>query len=186
MDRHHLIDELQRSQPGSRLGNTDRSGSFTLCPPAGQVTDMVAGYGPWSYGDDNMKLTTRVVQGAASAVCLSCTLAITNVSAATTDRQTKQIAAYDLKVAVAAAIRAGSARLDVEGVSGQPTGKIVQTSTAFIGERSISIGAAQATVLLLGGVAYISGNKQGLTSYFGFPAEAGSSLSGRWISLHST
>ncbi len=47
----------------------------------------------------------------------------------------------------------------------------------------MAIGKERISIVLVGGIAYFSGNSQGLTSYFGLPASTATSLSGRWISI---
>jgi hypothetical protein len=82
-----------------------------------------------------------------------------------------------------AAKGAGSARITVNFFSGSTTGKVVQDSSADSGEQTVAIGKELASVVLVGGVAYISGNRQGMTSYFGLPANLAPTLAGRWISV---
>ena len=67
--------------------------------------------------------------------------------------------------------------------SGSTTGKVVQDSSLRSGEQTVAIGKELASVVLVGGVAYISGNGQGMTSYFGLPTALGPTLAGRWISV---
>jgi len=44
----------------------------------------------------------------------------------------------------------------------------------------------QASTLVVGGVAYISGNQPGLTNYFGFPAAAARKAGSQWVSISSS
>lgn len=54
------------------------------------------------------------------------------------------------------------------------------------GRQVITPDGAHATVVLVGGVAYIQGDAAALTKYFGFPSADSSQLAGKWISLRST
>ena len=90
---------------------------------------------------------------------------------------------HALKAAMAAATNAGSVRITVQFVTGRSTGEVVQDSGRDSGLQTVAIGKERASVLLLGGVAYISGNRQAVVSYFGFPTSTGTLLAGRWISL---
>jgi hypothetical protein len=47
-------------------------------------------------------------------------------------------------------------------------------------------GGVQAHVLLVAGVAYLSGNQAALISYFGFPAAAARQVGSRWVSIPSS
>jgi len=78
---------------------------------------------------------------------------------------------------------AGSARITVEFYSGSTTGKVVQDSAQQSGEQTVAIGKERASVVLVGRTAYISGNGQGMTSYFGLPSEVVATLGHRWISI---
>jgi hypothetical protein len=80
----------------------------------------------------------------------------------------------------------GSVRITVEFFSGSTTGKVVQDSSRNSGEQTVVIGKEVASVVLVGGVAYISANGQGMTSYFGLPSSLVPTLAGRWISVHPT
>jgi len=51
------------------------------------------------------------------------------------------------------------------------------------GQQVITPEGAHATVRLTGGVAYIQGDSQALTSYFGFPSSVAKQFAGKWISL---
>ena len=78
---------------------------------------------------------------------------------------------------------AGPVRITVHFFSGSTTGKVVQDSSLRSGEQTVAIGKELASVVLVGGAAYISGNGQGMTSYFGLPTALGPTLAGRWISV---
>jgi hypothetical protein len=54
------------------------------------------------------------------------------------------------------------------------------------GRQMITLDGAHATVVLIGGVAYIQGDSAALTNYFGFPSSDSNQLAGKWISLRST
>jgi hypothetical protein len=91
-----------------------------------------------------------------------------------------------LERALTAATKAGSVRITVQFFSGSTTGKVVQDSSQDSGEQTVAIGDERTSVVLLGGQAFISGNRQGMTSYFGLPSSLAPSLAGRWISLQPT
>lgn len=63
---------------------------------------------------------------------------------------------------------------------------ITQDSGPSRGEQDIQFGGIAAKVIVLNGNAYIQGNSQAITSFFGFPAADGPTLAGRWISLSPT
>lgn len=54
------------------------------------------------------------------------------------------------------------------------------------GRQLITIDGAHATVLLVGGVAYIQGDAAALTNYFGFPSSDSTKEAGKWISVKSS
>lgn len=91
--------------------------------------------------------------------------------------------AQALQHSLAAATKAGSARITVEFYSGSTTGRVVQDSSLQSGQQTVAIGKALASVVLNGGTAYISGNAKGMTSYFGLPNTLTATLSGRWIAV---
>jgi len=91
-----------------------------------------------------------------------------------------------LQHSLAAATKAGSARISVEFFSGSTTGRVLQDSSMQSGQQAVAIGKALATTVLVGGTAFISGNAQGMTSFFGLPSALGSTLAGQWISLQSS
>jgi len=88
-----------------------------------------------------------------------------------------------LEHSITSATEAGSARITVQFFSGSTTGSVVQDSSLNSGEQTVSIGKALASTVLVGGVAYISGNGKGMTSYFRLPSAVVPTLSGRWISV---
>lgn len=77
----------------------------------------------------------------------------------------------------------GSVRITVDFYSGSTAGKVVQDSAFQSGEQTIAIGKERASVVLVGRMAYISGNGPGMTSYFGLPSSLVPTLTGRWISI---
>lgn len=66
---------------------------------------------------------------------------------------------------------------------GSRSATITQDSGPGQGEQKIELGGVTAKVILVGGHAYIQGNSQAITQYFGFPAADGPTLAGHWISL---
>ncbi len=110
-------------------------------------------------------------------------LAVTSAaSAATTAGSVSQA----LKHSLNDASETGSARITVQFFSGSTTGKVVQDSSLHSGEQTVAIKNELASVILVDGTAYISGNSGGLTSYFGLPSAQVSTLEGKWISVEST
>jgi hypothetical protein len=91
-----------------------------------------------------------------------------------------------LAATMTAAKTAGSARISVQFVTGSTTGRVVQDSTLHTGKQTTAIKKEVVSIVLVGGVAYISGNTEGLTSYFGLPSSLASTLSGKWVSIQPT
>jgi hypothetical protein len=121
-------------------------------------------------------------------VILACLigLSVTVGSAASVAAASTNAAQHALERSLSAAKGEGSVRITVEFFSGSTTGKVVQDSSVNSGEQTVAIGKEVASVVLVGGVAYISANGQGMTSYFGLPSSLVPTLSGRWISVHPT
>lgn len=86
----------------------------------------------------------------------------------------------------AGATHAGSVRVSVNFVSKGQTGTVVVDSAVETGQEALVYGKQAVGIVLTNGVVYITGNSQGLTSYFGLPASSSTALSGRWISFAST
>ena len=63
---------------------------------------------------------------------------------------------------------------------------MVEDSAAQSAEQTVAIGKGRVSIVLLDGVAYFSGNRQGLDKYFGFPTSVASTLVGHWVSVPST
>ena len=91
-----------------------------------------------------------------------------------------------LRLSLAAATKAGSARISVQFFSGSTTGKVLQDSSLRSGKQTVAIGKALASIILTKGTAYISGNAKGMTSFFGLPSALTSALAGKWISIQPT
>ncbi|HVA07130.1 MAG TPA: hypothetical protein VNG12_10355 [Acidimicrobiales bacterium] len=92
-------------------------------------------------------------------------------------------ASQELQAATAAANSEGSVRITVHFFSGHSTGELVQDTGLSTGVQTVAIGKERISIVLIKGVAYFSGNNQGLTKYFGLPQTLASRLSGRWISV---
>ena len=110
-------------------------------------------------------------------------VAPTGPAAATTSSAS---ASQLLKQSLASATAAGSARISVQFFSGSTTGKVLQDSSLQTGKQTVAIGKEIASVVLVGGTAYISGNSLGMTSFFGMPSTLASAVAGKWISIQST
>jgi hypothetical protein len=114
---------------------------------------------------------------------LSCRFSST---AGATSVESTMSAGQLLKAAIASATKEGSVRVTVRFFSGKVTGKLVQDSSSKMAEQTVAIGKERASIVLSGGEAFISGNAQGLTSYFGVPKAAAGGLLGHWISVSPT
>jgi len=66
---------------------------------------------------------------------------------------------------------------------GTETANITQDSGPDQGEQNIQKSGVAAKVILVNRNAYIQGNSEAVTSYFGFPASDGPTLAGHWISI---
>ena len=117
--------------------------------------------------------------------CLLLSLAVTSEASASVAAGSSGSVNQALKHSLSAASKAGSAKITVQFFSGPVTGKVVQDSSPHSGEQTVAIGKDLASVVLVGGAAYISGNSQGLTSYFGLPSSLVPRIVGHWVSLHS-
>jgi hypothetical protein len=132
-------------------------------------------------------LTSKTArQGLAVVGCLLLSLAVTSEAAASTAAGSSTSVSQALKRSMSAATKAGSARITVQFVSGSTTGKVVQDSSLQSGEQTVAIGQELASTVLVGGTAYISGNGEGMTSYFGLPSKLVSTLAGKWFSVQPT
>ncbi len=118
--------------------------------------------------------------------CLLLSLAVTSEASASVAVGSSGSVTQALKRSLTAATKAGSVKITVQFFSGSTTGKVVQDSSLRSGQQTTAIGKALASVVLVGGTAYISGNSKGLTSYFGLPSAMVPTLTGRWVSLPPT
>ena len=118
--------------------------------------------------------------------CLLLSLAVTSAASASVDRGSSGSVSQMLKRSLAAATKAGSAKISVQFFSGSTTGKVVQDSSLHSGEQTVAIGKELASTALVGGTAYISGNSKGFSSYFGLPRAVVPTLAGRWVSVLPT
>ena len=90
----------------------------------------------------------------------------------------------DLVRSLASAREAGSARISVHFFAGATNGRVVQDSSLNSGKQTVAINKELASVVLMpDGSAFISGNSQGLTSFFALPASMLPALVGRWASV---
>ena len=131
-------------------------------------------------------ISTTARRGLTVAGCLLLSLAVTSGASASVAVGSSTAASQALTHSLSAATAAGSARITVQFFSGSSTGRVVQDSSLHSGAQTIAIGKAVASIVLVGGAAYISGNSEGLTSYFGLPSALGPTLAGRWVSVQST
>jgi hypothetical protein len=114
-----------------------------------------------------------------------CLCASALCDAAGASARTKSLAS-ELAAAAADATQAGSVHVAVKFVSNGQTGDLVVDSAANSGQETLKYGNQVVGIVLVNGVVYITGNRQGLISYFGLPASSGTELSGRWIAFEST
>jgi hypothetical protein len=91
-----------------------------------------------------------------------------------------------LKSAIASATKQGSVRVTVHFFSGNKTGEVVEDSALQTGVQTVAIGQERVSIVLVDGIAYVTGNRQGLTSYMGLPASIATALAGQWISIPPT
>jgi hypothetical protein len=129
--------------------------------------------------------SARARVGLVIATCLL-GLSVTSEGSASAASPSTSSVRQTLQHSLRAAKGAGSVRITVQFFSGSTTGKVVQDSSVGSGEQTVAIGKELASIVLVGGVAYISGNTQGMTSYFGLPASLVPTLAGRWISVQPT
>lgn len=124
---------------------------------------------------------------AASLGSLAGALAGTANTSAATSPFHGQTASQVLTEAVAASTQEGSVHDVAVFTSGKISTAFVQDSTSHSGQQSITIGKTErASVILLDNVAYISGNKQAVVGFFGFPKSLGLALAEKWISFQPT
>jgi hypothetical protein len=88
--------------------------------------------------------------------------------------------------AVSHAKSAGWAHIVVTEQKGQQAMTMTQDSGPTAGEQTITGGGIVAKVILIGTAAYIQGNGQAITGYFGFPSSAVATLANRWIAIPPT
>src|SRR5580704_6304338 len=86
--------------------------------------------------------------------CLLLSLAVESGASASVAVGTSASASHVLMHSLAAATKAGSARITVQFFSGSSTGKVVQDSSLHSGEQTVATGGALASVVLVGGAAY--------------------------------
>jgi hypothetical protein len=135
--------------------------------------------------------TAAIVSKAARAVltlagCLLLSLAVTSEASASVAVGSPGTVAQALKHSLSAATEAGSVRITVQFFSGPVTGKVVQDSSLDSGKQTVAIGQEVASVVVVGGAGYFSGNRKGLTSYFGVPTSLVSKVIGHWVSLQAS
>jgi len=121
--------------------------------------------------------------GALATAFLVLILAVMAGVAGAASRRPPGSASQLVKAAIAAAKHQGSVRVTVHFVTGNVTGEVVEDSARQSGVQTVAIGKERISIILLNGTAYVTGNSQGLISYFGFPASIASTMAGRWISI---
>jgi hypothetical protein len=91
-----------------------------------------------------------------------------------------------VKTAISAADKVGSVRVTVHFFSGKSTGVLIEDSARSSAEQTVAIGKERASIVLVDGTVYFSGNNSGLVDYFGLTQALASTLSNRWISASPT
>jgi len=84
------------------------------------------------------------------------------------------------------ALAQGWAHIAIHVSLGSQTAVFSDDSGPTSGRQVIVVGQSDATVVLVGGIAYIQGNASAMQNYFGFPASAAPGLANRWISFSSS
>ncbi len=95
-------------------------------------------------------------------------------------------ASSELATAIATSEGAGSVHVVSHLVAGHRSATFVGDAAAHAGTQTVTIGSERATVIVVGGVAYIRGNRAAVISYFGFPKSVAPRLANRWISVLSS
>ncbi len=132
-------------------------------------------------------LTSKTARHGLTLVgCLLLGLVVSPAVSASAAVGTSGSVSQALSHSLAAATKAGSARITVQFFSGSATGKVVQDSSLHSGQQTVAIGKELASTAFVGDKAYISGNSKGLTSYFGLPSAVVPTLAGRWVSVQPT
>ncbi len=131
-------------------------------------------------------LTSKSVARRGLTVAGGLLLSLTVTSVASASPAASGSASQALKHSLNDATEAGSARITVQFFTGSTTGKVVQDSSLHSGEQTVAIGKELVSTVLVGGAAYISGNSQGLTTYFGLPSALVPTLNGKWVSVQPT
>ena len=158
--------------------------SFTEASSCRRVRDTRRGYGASDMSVLTNKCSRRTSLSLLVPVCLfSLTVLCPSSSGAA---KSSVSASQLLRTAIASATQQGSVRVTVHFFSGNKTGEVVQDSAVQSGVQPVAIGNERVSMVLVGGIAYVTGNRQGLTSYMGLPAPIATALAGQWISIPPT
>ncbi len=159
-------------------------GSFTGASCCRRVRDTRRGYGA-----PCMELSTNTWSRrmALSLLVPACAFPLallypSSSGALTTSNSASQL----LKAAIASATQHGSVHVTVHFFSGSKTGEVVEDSALQSGVETVAIGQERVSIVLTDGMAYVTGNRQGLLSYMGLPASMATALAGQWISIPPT
>jgi hypothetical protein len=152
----------------ARLEVTEPTQTFMVCSPQDRVSDTVFGYGAAFVDTLYKKWTKRVRLTMLALACLLPGAALARAAGAAS-AGSSNAAGKLLKATIASAARQGSFRVTVHFVNGGVSGEVVQDSAGHSGVQTVAIGKERISIVLVGGIAYFSGNSQGLTSYFGLP-----------------
>jgi hypothetical protein len=118
--------------------------------------------------------------------CVCASVGVAPIASGAATQRSQGMASRTLRAAIASASREGSVRVTVHFFSGHTTGEVVQDSAQQSAEQSVAIGKERISILLVDGVAYISGNSEGLVSYFGIPKPTATTIASQWISIPPT
>jgi len=157
--------------------------SFTGASCCRRVRDTRRGYGAPCMNLDEHVVETDDALALGSRMRISACSALPGlVGALTTSNSASQL----LKTAIASATQHGSVHVTVHFFSGNRTGEVVEDSALQSGVETVAIGQERVSIVLAHGMAYVTGNRQGLLSYMGLPASMATALAGQWISIPPT
>ena len=91
-----------------------------------------------------------------------------------------------LTLATASAKTSGSAHYVLRAVEGTSSQTISGDASASEGQQQVVQGSQHIQVIYVGGVAYVQGDSEGLTSAMGLTSTVANSYANKWIAVHST
>jgi hypothetical protein len=157
------------------------AGSFTGASCCRRVRDTHRGYRDPYMNLSTNKRSRRMALSLLVPACV-CPLALLCPSPSGALKSSNS-ASHLLKTAIASATQHGSVHVTVHFFSGNKTGEVVEDSALQSGVETVAIGLERVSIVLDDGMAYVTGNRQGLLSYMGLPASMATALAGQWISI---